>query len=174
MTVFFNPRDEFLDWLQAHLGDRHAYDVGCGTGELLRRCWDRKIKIMGIDIRASEVITDLDTRRRVMSEDARRSNLLRTQPGLVLFCRPSHSGWVAETITKIHKDSEILYISKPGNRHVDLPRFTTQRIIAPGCRVERVYRVLPPYPIGPRAVDHQLFIEDQLRAMLEGHDFIGD
>lgn len=144
--TFFDPADEFLAWLKAHAGDRPVFDVGCGNCKLLERMWAAGIRAMGIDKYAYEHDVPMETLQRVLAQDATRCPTLANHPGLVLFCRPNHTGWVADAVVKVHPDSEVLYVSKPGNQHVDLPRFTFEQLDAPGCRVEEVRRVLRPYP----------------------------
>lgn len=144
--TFFRPRDEFLPWLKAYARDRPVFDVGCGNGEFLKRMWAAGIKAMGID-KYGDQIEDLQVRMRTLCQDATDCKTLRTHAGLVLFCRPNHTGWVADVVADhLHPDSEVLYISKPGNHFVDLPDFDVEKLAAPGLEVEEVRTVLKPYP----------------------------
>ena len=144
--TFFDPKDAFLIWLKQHAGDRPVFDVGCGNGRFLERLWTHNIKAMGIDKFAYDSDIAPDTLLRVLQQDATRCKTLQQHPGLVLFCRPNHTGWVADTVLTTHPESEVLYISKPENLPQDLPDFTVETVKAPGCRVETVYRVLRPFP----------------------------
>lgn len=171
--VFFAPGDAFLTWLKAHAGDRPVFDVGCGSGLFTERMWAVGIKALGIDRRAYDTVRHLATRLRTLQACATDCQTLRDHAGLVLFCRPDHTGWVADAILKLHADSEVLYISKPGNRHVDLPEFKTEEVAAPGLKVERVYKVLKPYPRFSKP--NYLFAGvERLLAMRDGNDMIGD
>lgn len=142
--VFFEPRDEFLVWLLTYAKDRVVFDVGCGTGVFLERMWQMGIKAIGVELYVHK-IENVTTRMRVFPQDARECSALRTMPALVLFCRPSHDGWVHDTIPLLHPESEVLYISKPGNEVMDVPYdvFTRELLDPPGCEEEYVWRVSP-------------------------------
>ena len=149
-----------------------VFDVGCGSGHFTERMWAVGVKAMGIDKNASVVVHRSSVMRRTLEQDAIGCKTLRDHAGLVLFCRPDHSGWVADAILTLHEDSEVLYISKPGNRHVDLPEYKTEELAAPGLKVERVYKVLKPYPKFGKP--NYLFAGvERLLAMQDGNDMIG-
>lgn len=145
--VFFNPAASFLAWLKTHAANRIVFDVGCGNGELLRRMWKTDIKAVGINVLGDIQIEDPQTLMRTLCQDAVSCRMLHeARDGLVLFCRPDHSGWVSNAIVKLHESVEVLYISLPVNVPVDLPNFETERVKVPGCRPEEVHRVLRPFP----------------------------
>lgn len=149
ISTFFRPDDSFLVWLKAYARDRPVFDVGCGNGEFLKRMWSAGIKAMGIDLNADQ-IEDFEIKCRTLWEDATKARVLKEYAGLVLFCRPNHTGWVADTIVQLHTDSEVLYISLPGNDYIDLPEFKTEVVDAPGLISERAFRALKPYPVFER------------------------
>lgn len=166
--VFFQPDDAFLPWLKAYAGDRPVFDVGCGTGHFLKRMWAADIKAMGIDLYADQ-IEDREVRLRTLMGDACEVGVLRQHPGLVLFCRPNHTGWVATTVARnVHPDSEVLYISKPGNHYVDLPDFEVEELAAPGLDIELVWKVLKPYPQIEGDPDYHAAGMARLRALVRG------
>lgn len=170
---FFQPLSAFIPWLKAYAGDRPVYDVGCGTGHLLKMMWAANIKAMGIDLYA-DFIKDREVRLRSMMGDARQVRVLREHPGLVLFCRPSHDGWVAETICRnLHHESEVLYVSKPGNQFVDLVDFELEELPAPGLDIELVWKVKKPYPFIHGDPDYHAAAMSRLRAMMAGNSLIG-
>lgn len=149
------------------------FDVGCGSGLFTERMWTVGIKALGIDKNADVAVKHRMTLMRTLRACAIDCNTLKTHPGLVLYCRPDHTGWVADSILTLHEDSEVLYISKPGNRHVDLPEYKVDVLDAPGLRVEMVYKVLKPYP--KFAKPNYLFAGvERLLAMQQGNDMIGD
>ncbi len=171
--TFFRPESVFLHWLKEYVGARPVFDVGCGECEFLQRMWDVGIKAMGIDKYAMNYIdVPMKVLMRVLGMDATQCKVLQEHAGVVLFCRPNHTGWVADTIQLLHPDSEVLYISKPGNRHVDLPEYTTEVIEAPGCDLEVVYKVLKPYPKFAEPNYYLAGVERTL-AMMDGWPGIG-
>lgn len=172
--TFFDPEDSFLDWLLKYAKDRIVYDLGCGSAEFLVRIWRRGIRGIGIDKNADTLIEDPEVRRRTLCADTTEFQPLRRyENALMLFCRPSHDGWVSKTIYKIHPSCEILYISKPGNRHVDLPGIDAKRLLAPGCRMEDVWQLLRPLSeLNDR--DYARAGIDRLIAMRLGNDLMGD
>jgi chaperonin GroEL len=131
------------------------------------------IRAMGIDARADVTVRHRATLLRTLRACAIDCSVLRTHAGLVLFCRPDHTGWVADAVRTVHPDSEVLYVSKPGNRHVDLPEYRTEVVAAPGLGVELVYRVLKPYPEFSRP-NYLLAGVERYFAMADGHDEFED
>lgn len=149
------------------------WDVGCGNGEFLERMWAAGIRAIGIDRNADLKIANFDTLRRTLCSDATTCRTLHeSKDSLILFCRPSHDGWVGETLPYLHASTEVLYISKPGNRHYDVPDYAVEYLPAPGCRVEHVYKLLRPFP---KFTEPNLAkaARDRLNAMLGGNDLIG-
>jgi hypothetical protein len=64
-----------------------------------------------------------------------------SKPGLIIMARPDHGGWVEKVVRWAHRDSEILYITKPENIDVDLPGFKLKVVDAPECNCEQVFQV---------------------------------
>ena len=145
------------------------FDVGCGSGVFTERMWQAGIKALGVDKNADVVVRHHMTMLRTLRACATDCRTLKEHAGLVLYCRPDHTGWVADSILTLHPDSEVLYISKPGNRHVDLPEFDTEELPAPGLTVERVYKVKKPYPKFSKPNYYLAGLERTLERML-GYD----
>jgi hypothetical protein len=72
----------------------------------------------------------------------------------------------------VHKNSEVLYISKPGNQHVDLPDFALEKLTAPGLDIETVWKVKQPYPLSHGDPDFYAAGMDRLQALLAGNTLI--
>ncbi len=140
---FFEPSEEFLDWLASYAGDRIVYDVGCGEGHIVSALHQRKVKALGIEMIPFERKLLPQLYNKVLIAEAQHCELLRKHEGLVFFARPCHSGFVEETIKVLHPQSEILYISKPENLSVDLPnyKYLKLNIETGGEEGEAVYRV---------------------------------
>ncbi len=150
---FFEPSDEFLDWLADYAAGRPTFDVGCGDGHVLLALQARGVRAVGIDPswRYAEVVPTHLCNCLLIGE-AERTRILKSTPNsLVLFCRPCHSGFVARTLHVLPPDSEPLYISKPSNLTLDLPDFETEVVEAPACLEEVVYRVRLPHAIRRRS-----------------------
>lgn len=152
---FFQPTEEFLDWLAARAAGRMVIDVGCGECHIVRALAKRNVKVFGIDPNFTHTIGNLDLASCVIPLEAQ-DFFERNQPenALVLFCRPSHSGWVAQVIDLLPVDAEMLYISRPENVETDIisEGFRAEPVLdAPECLEEKVYLV----PVTAREDIHQ-------------------
>lgn len=142
--VFFRPSKRFVGWLIKQADGRIIYDVGCGDAYLLRRLLERGAKALGIEP-WWDTLDGYDPRLPVLPLKAQECSALREHPGLVVFARPCHSGFVEDTVDTVHPDSEILYITVPANydNEIDLDKSTLKELPAPTCvDGEKVYRVL--------------------------------
>lgn len=143
MMTFFSPEDTFLAWLHKHAAGRVVFDVGTGNGVFLRRMQHAGIRAIGIEPfpEFSGLDKQLDMISSYICVPVEECAALRTTTNaLVLFCRPSHNGWVALGIPYVHTSSEILYISKPHNLEIDLPETAVEEVAAPGIK-EKVWRI---------------------------------
>lgn len=140
---FFEPTQKFIGWLAAYAGERIVFDVGCGDGHVLTCLHYHGVKAMGIDPRYQCERMPLELMSCVLPQNAQECKILKnTQNSLVLFCRPCHSGFVADTIRLLPQTAEVLYISKPSNVNIDLADFETELVDSPRCKEhERVYRI---------------------------------
>lgn len=146
MSVFFDPEDSFIAWLKKYARGRIIWDVGCGEGALLRRLWKAGVKAIGVEPYPTWDLTpnNLDLIQRILPFKAEEcSGLHRAENALILFCRPCHSGFVGKTLGKLHRSSTVLYVSKPENLRLDVPRcYGVRKLKAPGCVEESVWKVL--------------------------------
>ncbi len=144
MIRFFEPTNEFVNWLATYAAGRIVVDVGCGDGHLLRKLREKGVRALGIDPRYiwDDESIDVDLAGCIVPMEAQRCSLLRNTPGvLALFCRPCHNGFVYETVKTLHPTAEAVYISKPENIRTDLGDLWWEELEAPPCPEERVYRV---------------------------------
>lgn len=145
MLRFFDPTDEFLDWLAAHaVGKvrRLVFDVGCGEGHLVRQLRGRGVPAVGVDPRYQYQTVPPELVSAILPFEAQECKALHRCGGsLILFCRPCHSGFVGETIPLLHPTAEVLYVSKEENVRMDLDGFEWEEVESPPCPIERVYRV---------------------------------
>ena len=82
----------------------------------------KKCKVLGIEPMWA-YFESFDPRLPVLPKEAQRVDILRTHPGLCIFARPCHSGFVEEVIKLIHPGSRILYIGLERNLSTDLPSY---------------------------------------------------
>lgn len=143
---FFEPTDEFLDWLAAYAGRRITIDVGCGEAHIVRALNDRGVRVLGIEpawLWAGHY--DPMMAAQVVPTKAESSLLIRqAKDSLVLFCRPCHDLFVERTIAVLPPGNEVLYISLPHNLGLDfdLGRHDVEVLDTPACPGgEMVWRV---------------------------------
>lgn len=143
--IFFKPSPVFVRWLMARAGDRTIIDVGCGDGYLLKQLQRSHCRrFLGVDRWATraQVTRMLIRGIHVVAMDAQRFSLVKRPDVLLVIARPCHDGFVGEVLDVSHPAAEVLYISKPENVSVDIPRgFVAQKLKAPPCPEEVVYRV---------------------------------
>jgi SAM-dependent methyltransferase len=141
---FFEPTNEWLDWLTGYARGRLVFDVGCGEGHVLRALHARRVRAIGIEPRWEASRENLDLCNAIIPVEAEDCGALqRCSDALVLFCRPCHSGFVDRVIRKLNPDAEVLYVSKPENVGVDidLSDYSALLVKSPKCPEERVYRI---------------------------------
>lgn len=179
-VIFFNPKPSFFKWLKQYAAGRIVFDVGCGEGRVLRKAVDAGIRMIGVEPFWRNAGKKEWLGYHVIEAFGERCPLLHaTENALVLFCRPCHDGFVARTVQMLHHTSEALYISKPGNRHVDLPGFDVESLFVPklagqaripGCDEEMVYKINPPYPEIDESPDYAAAGFERLQALMKGND----
>ena len=140
---FFEPSGDFLDWLAKYAAGRCVYDVGCGEGHITIALQARSVKCLGIDMFRQDDYIEKGLFNKIIVMDAERCSFLKEREGLIIFCRPCHSGFVERIIQTCHPQSEVLYISKPENLEVDLPNCKYLKLdVETGAKEgEQVYRV---------------------------------
>lgn len=143
---FFEPTDEFLDWLAGHARGRITIDVGSGEAHVVRALNVRGVRVLGIEPSwFYGGYYDPMMSAMVVPTEAETSLLIRrAKNSLVLFCRPCHNRFVERTIAVMPPGNEVLYISLPGNLGLDfeLRNHNVEVLDTPTCpEGEVVWRV---------------------------------
>lgn len=136
---FFTPRGRFWRVLREVVpGDVDLVDAGCGRGDLIVEGAALAFDLIGIDISPRE-----GQNSRVVLCDAVEYDW---GPFVwPLICRPSHDGWVADTVSAARKaGATVLYVSTQQNYKRDLGRIRSKCLGIVGLEGERMY-LIPPY-----------------------------
>jgi hypothetical protein len=112
---FFEPKRKFIRYLVANNKDMLLYDIGAGVGHVARALAEAGLSVMALDLYRRD-----DEQFPIILADAT-AYVYKAGSGL-LFCRPSHEGFVEKTIATGLKCgvSQILYVGLPTNRRQDL------------------------------------------------------
>ena len=133
---FFEPDQNFLNWIKQYANDRLIIDVGCGSGHITKALRKLGCKVMGIDpFLISKDMTEAKFNDDVhllpwRIEDHPNFFVGRGNQVLLLFARPCHSDFVSNALEMKDADTEALYITVPENimRYNDLGRFQSKAI----------------------------------------------
>ncbi len=112
--VFFEPTDEFIQFLKTFADGRPIIDVGAGCGLLAKRIHDEGMKVLAIDI-----IDRTEPVHPVHNLDA----TAMTFPAgcLPVMARPCHSEWIEETVRNAMQHlTQFIYVGLPRNFGKDL------------------------------------------------------
>jgi uncharacterized UPF0146 family protein len=117
---FFEPTEEFLNWLVERIKHKVVIEVGAGQGHLSLALLERGIKVLSIDAfeREGQVAP-------IVVADATR--FIYPKSSVVLMARPSRGEWITETINRVlDSASEIYYIARPSRVDSDLFEFALE------------------------------------------------
>lgn len=113
---FFTPTEIFWNTITENFEPNAGIiEVGAGAGDTTQEAAERKLKWLGIDLRADESN---------MSKGVLQANAVTFDYGfakLVIACRPDHSGWVEEALEKaLLADCDIMYVGLEENADHDI------------------------------------------------------
>jgi len=136
---FFGPRPRFIQYMAANYRGRLLFEIGAGAGHVARALADLGLTITALDLYHQDFeefpITIAD------------ATVYKYPPeSVIMFCRPSHEGFVEKAIERALKCgvTEILYVGLPANRRQDLGGYNARfrRILTDvGRKRENVYRM---------------------------------
>ena len=122
MTHFY-PKPKFFVAVQKSLdsnGLRIVFEAGCGECKNFAG-YDRQcIKHLGCDP-WFDPLADFSLANRVMPLPVHRCSIVKSNPMLIVVCRPDHSGWVRNIVQYMHAESVLLYVGLKQNVPIDLP-----------------------------------------------------
>jgi hypothetical protein len=127
---FFQPDDQFINWIVEYAAGRLMVDIGCGSGLTTMRIADAGGHICGIDPYFDLDIYAKMNKERIMAQKEMLQilpmkiqqcpELIRNKGNkiLMLFFRPCHSTFVMEALDMKDPETEALYITKPENMFI--------------------------------------------------------
>jgi hypothetical protein len=118
MVTFFHPDAAMLKWLKEYAGNRLIIDVGCGTGHITRALFKLGAKVVGLDPFYSTEHYEHLLGCHILPWKIEDHPVFYKGQGnkvLLLFARPCHSDFVANTLDDKDDDTEALYITVPKN-----------------------------------------------------------
>lgn len=140
--VFFKPSIGFCDWLTKYADGRMILDVGCGQGHLIDMLKRAGAKVMGLEPQfdpmkhmAATLFRGRDWNpNEILPWTVKRAENFIQQSGdnlLLVFARPSHSGFVEEGLDVMVSGQEALYITVPENldKYNDLGEYRDQAVL---------------------------------------------
>lgn len=118
---FFTPTEEFWEMLSTVPEDVQIIDCGTGNGELVQEARDRGFNLRGIDLFYRDGRSPL-----VEFGDA---TTFKWSPQVwPMFCRPSHDGWVEETVVRARNSGATsIYVGLKSNFFIDIGSFRAKR-----------------------------------------------
>lgn len=113
--VFFDPRNEFVNWMKEFCGDNTVVDCGCGLGQTVAVLRHAGIKTIGIDIFNSDspLIPDIQLMNAV--------HFPFSDNFVAMMCRPCRGDWIHAAIIKaVEGGARFVYVGKEEHYAADL------------------------------------------------------
>lgn len=121
MSKFFEPTEEFIEWLIKYANGRPIADVGAGECQLADAIVAKNYPCVAIEPFGHIFYDDLENTRYnyLVPSFAHECKMLKETQMLLVCARPSHDGWVEEIPSYMNEASELLYIGLKKNIDVD-------------------------------------------------------
>lgn len=150
---FFTPSPEFVARMATKCAGRIVIDAGCGYGNTTAALLAGGVSAVGIDLQEDKVLAGMQTypeaAGKLLAGDVIGHPRLSTgHPTTVLFARPCHGPWVANTVRTL-TNQQVIYISEPGSEEGDLEGLCYKRLfsdIPVGGEEEVAWEVQQPSP----------------------------
>lgn len=114
-SVFFDPRNEFVDWMKGFCGDKTVIDCGCGCGQTVAVLRHAGIDTVGIDLYGAET---------PLIPDIHLLNAVHFPFGpscVAMMTRPCRGDWIHATIIKaVESGADFVYVGKEEHFEADL------------------------------------------------------
>jgi uncharacterized UPF0146 family protein len=135
---FFVPRAKFVRYMAANYKGKLLYDIGAGVGHVARALADSGLDVMALDLYRRE-------EEQFPSTIADATSYAYKADSVLMFCRPSHEGFVEQTIETALQCGvrEIIYVGLAKNRRQDLgvySRWFRRLLRDVGAARENVYQ----------------------------------
>lgn len=128
-SVFFKPNLEFCEWLVEYAGDRMIFEIGVGTGHLLKmiKMCNPARPPMGIEpnfdyiksVKSKMVEDQSHNVNEVLPYNVTRAKFLlsafKPDQTLIVCARPCHGSHIVEALDYMQDGVEFLYITLPEN-----------------------------------------------------------
>lgn len=114
-SVFFDPRNEFVDWMKKFCGDKTVIDCGCGLGHTVAVLRHAGIKAEGVDLckATTSLIQDIHI--------ANAACFHFTPNHVAIMTRPCRGDWIHATIIKaVESGVDFVYVGKEEHYETDL------------------------------------------------------
>ena len=122
--VFFQPTNEFVQWLKEYAGDRVVVEIGCGDGLLIAKMNEAEMKCIGVDLyypfnieTEIEVPKSMNILYGFAGEDC---ELIKDKRSLIVIARPCHDGFPSRVAKNKAEGVEMLYVGLERNIDEDL------------------------------------------------------
>ena len=139
---YFNPTPVFVKWVKSQFNGKLIYDLGSGMGHVAKALATAGLHVIALDLAPRIAsLSEFD----VLRADSTQYPF--EKDSVVMFCRPSHSGFVQKTIAKAIQShvAAIVYVGLRRNQKDDLKSlseiFTMRRIGVVGGSDERVWEL---------------------------------
>lgn len=113
--MFFEPRNEFIQWVKEFSDGKLIVDCGCGCANTTATLRMAGVKAIGLDLICPEraLIGDIhviDATDYPFSSDT-----------IGMMCRPNRGDWIHATITKaVESGAKFIYVGKESHYKTDL------------------------------------------------------
>jgi hypothetical protein len=135
---FFNPTEEFVEWLVKEINGRVVIEIGSGKGELLNALHEKGVKIIGLDPYVNPDGLKRNVLAKTLSVLAEDFDFIKFKKNLktgvvVIVARPCHSDFVKDTLSNLPCDINMIYIGFSKNLELDFERdiFPIRQLDAP-------------------------------------------